>query len=33
MLFPVTGVDGQDVTVQPSNDNPVVLEFVMFYEV
>jgi hypothetical protein len=33
MLFPVTGVDGEDVTVQPSTDNPVVLEYVMFYEV
>ena len=33
MLFPVTGVDGEDVTVQPETDNPVVLEYVMFYEV
>ena len=33
MLFPVTGVDGEDVTVTPENDNPVVLEYVMFYEV
>ena len=33
MLFPVTGVDGQDVTAAPLNDNPVVLEYVMFYEV
>ena len=33
MLFPVTGVDGQDVTVAPETDNPVVLEYVMFYEV
>ena len=33
MLFPVTGVDGEDVTVQPETDNPVVLEYVMFYQV
>ena len=33
MLFPVSGVDGEDVTVAPENDNPVVLEYVMFYEV
>ena len=33
MLFPVTGVDGEDVTATPSTDNPVVLEYVMFYEV
>ena len=33
MLFPVTGVDGQDVTAKPEKDNPVVLEYVMFYEV
>ena len=33
MMFPVTGVDGEDVTVQPETDNPVVLEYVMFYQV
>ena len=33
MLFPVTGVDGEDVCVYPENDNPVVLEYVMFYEI
>jgi len=33
MLFPVTGVDGEDITAAPSTDNPVVLEYVMFYEV
>ena len=33
MLFPVTGVDAQDVTAKPEKDNPVVLEYVMFYEV
>mgnify|MGYP003139749916 FL=1 len=33
MLFPVLGTDGQDVTVYPENDNPVVLEYVMFYEI
>ena len=33
MMFPVTGVDGQDVTVEPETNNPVVLEYVMFYEV
>ncbi len=33
MLFPVSGVDGEDVTVAPETDNPVVLEYVMFYEV
>mgnify|MGYP003680558298 CR=1 FL=1 len=33
MLFPVTGVDGEDVTAAPENDNPVVLEYVMFYQV
>tara|TARA_R100001594_G_C4008209_1_gene256328 strand:+ start:429 stop:872 length:444 start_codon:yes stop_codon:yes gene_type:complete len=33
MLFPVTGVDGQDVVATPENDNPVVLEYVMFYEI
>tara|TARA_Y100000114_G_scaffold118274_1_gene112753 strand:- start:9 stop:452 length:444 start_codon:yes stop_codon:yes gene_type:complete len=33
MLFPVTGADTQDVTAKPEKDNPVVLEYVMFYEV
>ena len=33
MLFPVTGVDGEDVVATPENDNPVVLEYVMFYEI
>jgi len=33
MLFPVTGADNQDVTAKPEKDNPVVLEYVMFYEV
>ena len=33
MLFPVTGVDGKDVTAAPSTDDAVVLEYVMFYEI
>lgn len=33
MVFPVTGIDGADVTVAPSTDDAVVLEYVMFYEI
>ena len=32
MLFPVTGDDNKDVVATPENNNAVVLEYVMFYE-
>ena len=33
MLFPVTGADDKDVVATPENNNAVVLEYVMFFEV
>ena len=33
MLFPVTGDDNKDVVATPENNNAVVLEYVMFYEI
>tara|TARA_R100001509_G_scaffold97667_1_gene56913 strand:+ start:1996 stop:2421 length:426 start_codon:yes stop_codon:yes gene_type:complete len=32
LLMPLTVIDGDDVTVNPQNDNTVVLEYIMFYE-
>ena len=32
MLMPLTCIDGDDVTANPDTDDPVVLEFVMFFE-
>jgi len=33
MLFPVTGADDADVVATPEDNNTVVLEYVMFFEV
>ena len=33
MLFPVTGADNKDVVATPEDNNTVVLEYVMFFEV
>ena len=33
MLFPVTGADDKDVVATPEDNNIVVLEYVMFFEV
>jgi len=33
MLFPVTGADDADVVAAPEDNNTVVLEYVMFFEV
>jgi len=30
--MPLTVIDGDDVTVNPQNNNTVVLEYIMFYE-
>ena len=32
LLMPLTVIDGDDVTVNPENNNTVVLEYIMFYE-
>tara|TARA_R100000353_G_scaffold112609_1_gene80670 strand:+ start:74 stop:499 length:426 start_codon:yes stop_codon:yes gene_type:complete len=32
LLMPLTVIDGDDVTVNPQNNNTVVLEYIMFYE-
>ena len=32
MMMPLTCIDADDVTVNPDNDNTVVIEYVMFYE-
>ena len=32
LLMPVTVVDGEDIVVNPSTDDTVVLEYTMFYE-
>jgi len=30
--MPLTGIDADDVTVNPATDDTVVIEYVMFYE-
>ena len=32
MMMPLTCIDADDITVNPENDNTVVIEYVMFYE-
>ena len=32
MIMPLTGIDADDVTVNPATDDTVVIEYVMFYE-
>ena len=32
MMMPLTGIDADDVTVNPATDDTVVIEYVMFYE-
>jgi hypothetical protein len=32
MMMPLTTIDADDITVNPENDNTVVIEYVMFYE-
>jgi len=32
MMMPLTCIDADDVTVNPDNDNTVVIEYVLFYE-
>ena len=32
MMIPLTGVDADDVSVNPATDDTVVIEYVMFYE-
>jgi|TARA_R100000479_G_C6380330_1_gene200783 hypothetical protein len=32
MMMPLTCIDADDITVNPDNDNTVVIEYVMFYE-
>ena len=32
MMMPLTGIDADDVTVNPGTDDTVVIEYVMFYE-
>ena len=32
LMMPLTGIDADDVTVNPATDDTVVIEYVMFYE-
>ena len=32
MMMPLTGIDADDVTINPATDDTVVIEYVMFYE-
>jgi len=32
MMMPLTCIDADDITVNPDNDNTVVIEYVLFYE-
>ena len=32
MMMPLTCIDADDVTVNPDNDNTVIIEYVLFYE-
>ena len=32
LMMPLTCIDADDITVNPDNDNTVVIEYVMFYE-
>ena len=32
MMMPLTCIDADDITVNPENDNTVVIEYMMFYE-
>jgi hypothetical protein len=32
MMMPLTCIDADDITVNPENDNTVVIEYVLFYE-
>jgi len=32
LMMPLTGIDADDITANPENDNTVVLEYMMFYE-
>jgi len=31
-MMPLTCIDADDITVNPDNDNTVVIEYVLFYE-